>query len=174
MKKLKEVSELFRKIKQEKWKKENIKTPEEKKRCSKCGREVCMPFYVERKRLFRSKTKKWCFSCYNKLKSGVGKLELTEVVITSAKDDSTLGGMFIGDNVMMPSISTRRFTVPEEDNGIPDFYAKLGYVREKWVDCSHINILKSINNCYACKHIDNKSKTCNDKDCPIKMRIIID
>lgn len=80
---------------------------EEKKRCSKCGKEVSVGCYIERKRLFRSKTKKWCFSCYNKLKFSVGKVELKEVVIIGGGNDSTLE-------------ETHRVPVPEDD-GIISF-----------------------------------------------------
>ena len=58
----------------------------EKKTCSKCGKEVFLGLYVRRKRLFRKKYKKWCFSCHNKLRFSAGKLELKEMVITGAKD----------------------------------------------------------------------------------------
>lgn len=141
-----------------------IPIPEKEiRRCSKCGKEVFLGFFVERKQLFRSKTKKWCFSCYNKLKFSAGKLELKEVIITGEKDDSTLG-----NNITMPSTLPNRVQIPKEDV-ILEPYTKLSDIGEKWVDCIHINILKSVNNHYACKHINNKSKICNDKDCPIKM-----
>jgi len=39
----------------------------------------------------------------------------------------------------------------------------------EWIKCPHVNILKSFNS-VICEHIDNKNKTCNDKECPIHFR----
>lgn len=39
---------------------------------------------------------------------------------------------------------------------------------EEWDKCSYVNILKSFNN-VICEHPDNKNKTCNEKNCPIKV-----
>ena len=105
--------------------KKAVKNVENRKRCSKCGKEVFLGFYVERKQLLRSKTKKWCFSCYNKLKFSAGKLELKEVIITGEKDDSTLG-----DNIIMSSTPPNRVHVPKEDV-ICEPYTKLSDINDK-------------------------------------------
>jgi len=107
--------------------KKAIKEVKNKMYCSKCGKEVFMGLYVERKRLFRSKTKKWCFSCYNKLK--IGELEFKEVAITGAKNDSTMGDMLVGNNIIMPSTPPNRLQIPKEDV-IFESYTKLSGISD--------------------------------------------
>lgn len=108
--------------------KKAVKEVENKKRCSKCGKEVVLGFYIERKRLFSSKTKKWCFSCYNKLKSGAGKLELKEVKITHHPDYNIPIKLLDA----LDNLPAGRVPIPKEDYS-PEF-TKIDDIIEKWDD----------------------------------------
>lgn len=152
----------------------------EKKVCSKCGNEVIMPLYVERKRLFRKKTKKWCFSCYNKLRFSAGKLELKEVVITGAKlsdNDKDLNipiemapNIHLDSNIKNKEDSEPKLTtfgIIDSSTGkdiSKDMEIQI-HADNKEDDCTYLD-----KKYYTCSHVENIRKLCNSYNCPIKLK----
>jgi len=46
-------------------------------------------------------------------------------------------------------------------------------IKLNWANCSYINNLESSNS-VICGHPNNKNKPCNEKNCPIKSKTIIE